>query len=98
MYIDLYPCKRLIKLKESPLKTETQKWLTGLFQDPMVKILAKKTIPIIWASESCSTGLVGFTTLVARYRKNNIKKIKIKMGSPLFLIVSDIVFYGVLIE
>jgi hypothetical protein len=30
-------------LKESPLKTETQKWLTGLFQDQTVKILAKNS-------------------------------------------------------
>jgi len=39
----MYSSKEMIKLKDAALKNEVQKWLIGLFQDPIVKILIKNS-------------------------------------------------------
>jgi len=43
MYIELYPSKESINLKDGPLRVDMQSWLTSLFDDPITLALMKNS-------------------------------------------------------
>lgn len=42
-YIKVYPYEAMIKVKEATPKADIHRWLMGLFEEPVVKILIKKS-------------------------------------------------------